>query len=672
MSVEQVSAEELEEIELELQEEEEEETEIAGGAPAEDAEDPKVAAPAEGASPEPPVTAGAAAEQPAEAVEEAAEADDADNLGFVEDAGNLPMEDVYMAAFAEEEEYEEEEQNDPDAAVDAPADEAGWYAVAAEAEGAEDGADDALGDAFADGAAEGQGDAAEEEYEEEEEEEEEADGDDILFFEDATATETADTAAEKLAAEKKALQGAAMSDDEVCRPLSPTKAAQFCANCGLPGHDTTTCPFAHPEDIQLADMEESDSDDDLPTAHPLLARYVSQHTGALVPKNKKGLTGDKRYFGEDKPYKQCWVCGSQDHESNACKLKRCFFCGEQGHDSRECTSRSIICSHCRCKGHPPARCPTMESQKAVTFVNTHCMKCGQLGHPNCGLPPMLAGRLPVAVPQAEQAPTMPPVGGQSFAKSASKQPSSPDTDFNIGLDLPSPDTPGSPPPNPERFIVPKASVRGSTAKGSPMSKGFTSKAAPQRAAFSKGGPVLVKRLPISKSLPGAPPRPLTKAMPSSASANSSHSAPTAVKTASRGVMVKQQMSNGAIVGQRVVRTISKVPPMSKAPVQARAPVQGGVPTAKIAPRITAGMIKAGVPVAKIAPRITAGMSQAGLAVGKVAPKPSSASTAALAKLPPSSSLAAQAIIMKTTAKRPAPSQAPAPPPKKKKRKNRGW
>ncbi|CAE7948196.1 sqrdl, partial [Symbiodinium sp. KB8] len=73
-----------------------------------------------------------------------------------------------------------------------------------------------------------------------------------------------------------------------------------CTICGLPGHDSSACPFAHPEDIDLGDIEESDSDDELNDLYPLFSRYVSQHVGALTPKDKRGLTGGGRYFGNEK------------------------------------------------------------------------------------------------------------------------------------------------------------------------------------------------------------------------------------------------------------------------------------------------------------------------------------------------------------------------------------
>jgi len=267
--------------------------------------------------------------------------------------------------------------------------------------------------------------------------EEEEDGN--MFFEDTAAaadkvvvTASSETAEIEVADTEPILQP---DVQEVCKEVSLGP----CANCGLPGHDTTTCPFGHPEDIQLGDMEESDSDDELPQAHPMLARYVSQHTGALVPKTKKGLTGEKRYFGDDKGHKQCWVCGAEDHESNDCKLKRCFFCGEPGHDSRGCTEKTKICSHCKCKGHHPVSCPTLAAQELVSFVNTHCLRCGALGHANCGNPPGLTPRPPT--PQMQH----------MMSKATALRPTMlrpqppPRGPFSMGLP---PATPASPPPSP--------------------------------------------------------------------------------------------------------------------------------------------------------------------------------------------------------------------------------
>jgi len=355
--------------------------------------------------------------------------DEEDDLGFVEDGQPQTVdpygeaEQAYYSQVAdgadgEEEEYEEEQQADPD------------LVVAAET------AEETTAAATAAGPAGEAGDEAEED-----------DDEDIMFFEDTAAVAVAVAPASEIVEE--------FAGEEELQDAAAGVPVQLgvCGNCGVPGHDTTKCPFGHPEDIQLGDMAESDSDDDLPEQHPTFARYVSQHTGALVPKIKKGLTGQGRFFGEDKPYRQCWVCGAEDHESNDCKLKRCFFCGESGHDSRVCSEKAKICSHCRCKGHLPVACPTMASQELVSFTSTHCLSCGAFGHVNCGPPPLsLQAQRPV-MPQVENGqltpasrimalasrigrPMLPPQ--QSFVRP-------PPSLFNMGLPPP---TPCSPPPSP--------------------------------------------------------------------------------------------------------------------------------------------------------------------------------------------------------------------------------
>jgi len=139
-------------------------------------------------------------------------------------------------------------------------------------------------------------------------------------------------------------------------------------------------------------------------------------------------------------------------------LKRCFFCGEPGHDSRACTEKSKICPHCKCKGHTPVTCPTRASQELVSFANTHCLRCGALGHANCGGPPLAVAR-PLA--QMQNAPP-PPAGGMSKSRPSGPpqgmfgmgtQPPPPppqgmfDPSMSFSLLLPPP-TPGSPPPSP--------------------------------------------------------------------------------------------------------------------------------------------------------------------------------------------------------------------------------
>jgi len=164
------------------------------------------------------------------------------------------------------------------------------------------------------------------------------------------------------------------------------KTQATCATCGLFGHDASACPFAHPEDIDLGDLEESDSDDELAELYPLFSRYVQQHIGALTPKDRKGLTGGGRYFGQEK-HQACWACAEVGHDANDCPDKGCFFCSKKGHESRECPQRSLRCSHCNLRGHAPVSCPTLAAIRLADFSHVRCMRCGTLGHPNCGVPP---------------------------------------------------------------------------------------------------------------------------------------------------------------------------------------------------------------------------------------------------------------------------------------------
>ncbi|CAK9055941.1 unnamed protein product [Durusdinium trenchii] len=101
-----------------------------------------------------------------------------------------------------------------------------------------------------------------------------------------------------------------------------SKPEAACSTCGLFGHDAPACPFAHPEDIDLGDLEESDSDDELAELYPLFSRYVQQHIGALTPKDRKGLTGGGRYFGQEKQ-QACWACAETGHDANDCPDKGC-------------------------------------------------------------------------------------------------------------------------------------------------------------------------------------------------------------------------------------------------------------------------------------------------------------------------------------------------------------
>eukprot|EP00933_Yihiella_yeosuensis_P038049 TRINITY_DN32018_c0_g1_i1.p1 TRINITY_DN32018_c0_g1~~TRINITY_DN32018_c0_g1_i1.p1 ORF type:complete len:467 (+),score=109.82 TRINITY_DN32018_c0_g1_i1:112-1512(+) len=233
----------------------------------------------------------------------------------------------------------------------------------------------------------------EEDGEGEEEEEE------VLFFEDATG---ADAEMEPLEASPSASpQGKAeeIAEQETKEVLdektttevqdstgeaSESKEQELCTQCGLPGHSSANCPFSHPEDIELGDIEESDSDDELPDLYPLFSRYVASHVGALTPKDKRGLTGGGRYFGDDKNEGTCWACGLKDHTADQCPDKGCFFCNKKGHESRECPERAYRCSHCNLRGHAAVSCPTLVAQRIVSHTSVRCMRCNQLGHPNCG------------------------------------------------------------------------------------------------------------------------------------------------------------------------------------------------------------------------------------------------------------------------------------------------
>lgn len=72
--------------------------------------------------------------------------------------------------------------------------------------------------------------------------------------------------------------------DSICEYGPPMKAT-LCVQCGISGHGASTCPLGHPEDIELGDMEESDSDDHLDEVYPLLSLYIaSQEALDLMPK----------------------------------------------------------------------------------------------------------------------------------------------------------------------------------------------------------------------------------------------------------------------------------------------------------------------------------------------------------------------------------------------------
>ncbi|CAE7557570.1 iga [Symbiodinium natans] len=177
-----------------------------------------------------------------------------------------------------------------------------------------------------------------------------------------------------------------------------------CTHCGLPGHSSSACPFAHPEDIDLGDIEESDSDDELNDLYPLFSRYVSQHVGALTPKDKRGLTGGGRYFGNEKQQAACWACAKTGHDANSCPDRGCFFCTKKGHESRSCPQRSLKCAHCGLRGHAPVSCATLAAQRLKDFSHVRCLRCGGTGHANCGPPPK-APHQPAAVTPMQAAHT---------------------------------------------------------------------------------------------------------------------------------------------------------------------------------------------------------------------------------------------------------------------------
>jgi len=193
---------------------------------------------------------------------------------------------------------------------------------------------------------------------------------------------------------------------EETAPEAPAteKTEAACATCGLFGHEASACPFAHPEDIDLGDLEESDSDDELAELYPLFSRYVQQHIGALTPKDRKGLTGGGRYFGQEKQ-QACWACAEVGHDANECPDKGCFFCSKKGHESRDCPQKSLRCSYCNLRGHAPVSCPTLAACRLADFSHVRCMRCGTLGHPNCGVPP-----------KAPDAPTQPVLSAREEAE----------------------------------------------------------------------------------------------------------------------------------------------------------------------------------------------------------------------------------------------------------------
>jgi len=564
-----------------------------------------------------------------------------EDLGFAEDVP-VQTEDADMAV--EQVGGETSEAVETSEVLEVPSEEKNWY-LAAEV------ADDLIG--FEAGQ-----DAEEEEEEEEEEVQEEVDpvveadpvaeeeaageddDDDVMFFEDTSAGNATAPSPDALDVQPSVEEPVEVLSVEIEDKEPPVT----CSSCGLPGHDATKCPFGAPEDIMLGDLDESDSDDDLPKLYPLFARYVSQHTGALVPKNKKGLTGEKRYFGDDKNKRQCWACGAEDHESNDCKMKRCFFCGEPGHDSRGCSEKAKICSHCRCKGHSPVACPTLASQELVSFATTHCLRCGSLGHANCGPAPfaMQSPLMPEPTPMQNPRfltpvgrPMMPP---QSFQQVLPPQArfaqGLPPAGFPMGLPPPTPGTPASTPSSPMvtsgqigapdafRLVRPRTSMTLPAPKFQGDSK-----------AASLAGVIRDRRQFLEASAPGVAAKSASLGVPSKAM-GSKAAAPTsffngdASKGSSKGSHGPSKgnptavKSPGKAGGQSVTLTSSKSLP-GKAPIST---VLGKAPISKVPGK---------APISKMP--------------GKVPGK------AAITKSSP-----AGANIMKSSAKRPSNGGAPAP------------
>mmetsp|Transcript_11056 Transcript_11056/g.29228 ORF Transcript_11056/g.29228 Transcript_11056/m.29228 type:complete len:455 (-) Transcript_11056:157-1521(-) len=262
-----------------------------------------------------------------------------------------------------------------------------------------------------------------------------------LFFEDVTSGALDDIGT---ADPSPKIADAPGGDEAVTNAGGDEAPAAACTTCGVPGHLTSNCPFGHPEDIELGDLDESDSDDELPRVHPLLSRYISKHVGALTPKQKKGaeIRAGSRYFVKDKADSFCWVCGRQNHDSAQCPEKRCFFCAEGGHEGRSCPQRQSSCFHCHLRGHETVKCPTLSSQAPVSFNSTRCMRCAGVGHVHCGTPPLIC---PMVLTVA---PTPPPsdlplrvqpavlAAPQAQAINTGRQPASPSHGSSAGPPFP--------------------------------------------------------------------------------------------------------------------------------------------------------------------------------------------------------------------------------------------
>jgi len=232
-------------------------------------------------------------------------------------------------------------------------------------------------------------------------------GQEGLFFVDAAGEEAAQQAPPQADTEKSSppAEMPKAGDSTAPEEAKATAEVATCTICGLPGHDSSACPFAHPEDIDLGDIEESDSDDELNDLYPLFSRYVQQHVGALTPKDKRGLTGGGRYFGNEKKQAACWACAKTGCDANTCPDRGCFFCTQKGHESRNCPQRALKCAHCGLRGHAPVSCATLASQRLKDFSHVRCIRCGGTGHPNCGPPPKAPHCIPVAASPMQTAHT---------------------------------------------------------------------------------------------------------------------------------------------------------------------------------------------------------------------------------------------------------------------------
>lgn len=227
----------------------------------------------------------------------------------------------------------------------------------------------------------------------EEEESEDGDGE-VAFYEDPIGSVDFDGASKAVEevpgqAAGEPRQAAEAQESGGAAP-GPTAA---CSQCGLHGHTSAICPLGAPENIDLGEIEESDSDNELSKNHPMLDRYAAAHIGALVPKTRRGTnaSGGGRYFGNEKEKSVCWACGAKDHESQSCPGRGCHLCFQLGHEGRDCAQKHQKCSHCHLRGHVAIACPTLSLQQVTQYDAVRCMRCGGRGHLNCGpLPSVLA------------------------------------------------------------------------------------------------------------------------------------------------------------------------------------------------------------------------------------------------------------------------------------------